>query len=105
MRFCLPFSVAVLAFTAAGAAAETVTPNHLDCRFDDAAQSVVCPDVLPTGRAAAEPAAAPAPAGEAGEPAQGSPEWNARCSAKYNSFDPETGNYTSYSGKTKPCKL
>jgi hypothetical protein len=96
--------MAVLVFTVAGAAAEIVTPNHLDCRFDEGAQSLICPQVLPTGRAAAEPVAATAGAGT-GEPAQGSPEWNAACTAKYKSFDPATGSYTSFSGKTKPCRL
>lgn len=103
MRFCLPLSLAVLAFTAAGAAAQPAQFNHLDCRYDEGAQSVICPDVLPTGRAAAEPVAA-APA-VAGKPAQGSADWNAQCAAKYTSFDPSTGNYKSYSGKMKPCRL
>ena len=97
--------MAFLAIMAAGAAAETVQPNHLDCRFDEGAKSIVCPEVLPTGRASAAPVAVPAAAAEPGEPAKGSSQWNARCSAKYNSFDPATGNYKSYSGKTKPCRL
>lgn len=35
----------------------------------------------------------------------GSPEWNAACAEKYNSFDPSTGLYTSYSGPQRPCRL
>ena len=104
MRLCLPLSVAVLAFAAAGAVAETGQFNHLDCRYDEAARSVICPDVVPIvpmGRAAAEPA----PEATAGEPARGDADWNARCAAKYTSFDPATGTYRSYSGKTKPCRL
>ena len=102
MRFYLPISMGVLAFMAAGAAAETIQPNHLDCRFDEGAQSIVCPDVLPTGRAAAEPVAAVPP--PAGQQEKGSPAWNARCAAKYKSFDAATGMYKSYSGAIKPCR-
>ena len=104
MRFCLPISIAVLAFTGAGALAEKAQLNHLDCRYDESAQSVICPDVLPTGRASAEPVST-APAAAGGDPSRGSAEWNAQCAAKYTSFDPATGMYKSYSGKTKPCRL
>jgi len=33
----------------------------------------------------------------------GSEAWNDYCSAKYASFKRETGTYTSYSGKERPC--
>lgn len=42
----------------------------------------------------------PTPASDAG-----SPEWNAACAKKYRSFVPETGQYTSFSGEKKPCRL
>ena len=35
----------------------------------------------------------------------GSPEWNAACARKYNSFQPSTGLYTALSGATRPCRL
>jgi len=35
----------------------------------------------------------------------GSPEWNAACARKYNSFDPSTGLYTAHSGAKRPCNL
>jgi hypothetical protein len=34
----------------------------------------------------------------------GTPEWVKWCTAKYNSFDPKTGQYKSYSGVMKTCK-
>lgn len=34
----------------------------------------------------------------------GSDEWLSYCSAKYRSFDPETGTYVTYSGETLPCR-
>jgi hypothetical protein len=34
----------------------------------------------------------------------GTPEWVKWCTAKYNSFDPKTGQYKSYSGTMKACK-
>jgi hypothetical protein len=42
---------------------------------------------------------------KAGKPQPGTPAWNEACAAKYNSFDPATGNYQSYSGQTKPCRI
>ncbi|MTI19242.1 BA14K family protein [Rhodobacteraceae bacterium RKSG542] len=33
-----------------------------------------------------------------------SPEWYRYCSAKYRSFNPRTGTYTAYSGKTRFCR-
>jgi hypothetical protein len=42
----------------------------------------------------------PTPAANAG-----SPEWNAACAKKYRSFEPETGQYTSFGGEKKPCRL
>ncbi len=95
------------AFLAAGgpAAAEVVTPNHLDCSFSEATQTLVCPQVpMPSGRASAEPVAVTAPADRpSGKPQKGSSEWNAHCAAKYKSFDPSTGMYRSYGGKSRPC--
>jgi len=80
--------------------------NHLDCRWDESTQDIVCP-AMPTGRAAAEPVAptaqSSAPA-RSGQPAPGTPEWNAACAAKYRSFNPETGMYKSFSGQMRPCK-
>lgn len=101
-----------VALIAAGGAAhaEVVTPNHLDCRFNETTNSVICP-AMPSGRSSAEPAtvAAPAPvavpaaAPAAVKPVQGSAEWNAHCAAKYKSFDAATGMYKSYTGKMRPC--
>jgi BA14K-like protein len=98
-----------VAFVAVGGAAhaEIVTPNHLDCRFNETTGSVVCP-AMPSGRSSAEPAAVTAPAPVAvpaiPEPAnKGSAEWNAHCAAKYKSFDAATGMYKSFSGKMRPC--
>ena len=34
----------------------------------------------------------------------GSDEWMSYCSAKYRSFDPDTGTYVTYSGETLPCR-
>lgn len=118
MRSGILLLAALCVLPAAGAAAETTPLTHLDCYFDETAKAISCPEVLPMGRAAAEisPAAAPQaqPAAKAPQqaesgagdsaPAQGTPEWNAYCAGKYNSFDPATGTYTSYSGKTRPCR-
>lgn len=92
---------AVLLAAGGPAMAEIVIPNHLDCSFNETTQAMVCPDV-PSGRAAAEPLAAPA-AVPTGEPGKGSAEWNAACAAKYKSFDAATGMYKSYTGKQRPC--
>lgn len=104
MRFGL---LAVAFFAASGSAhAETVTPNHLDCNFNETTNAMVCPEIpMPSGRSSAEPApVAPlaAPGGSA-KPEKGSEEWNAHCAAKYKSFDAATGMYKSFSGKIKPC--
>jgi hypothetical protein len=37
-------------------------------------------------------------------PEEGSEEWIAYCSAKYRSFDPDTGMYVTYEGETLPCR-
>ncbi len=37
-------------------------------------------------------------------PDVGSDEWVSYCSAKYRSFDPDTGTYVTYSGETLPCR-
>ena len=37
-------------------------------------------------------------------PEVGSDEWIAYCSAKYRSFDPDTGTYVSYEGAVVPCR-
>lgn len=37
-------------------------------------------------------------------PEAGSDEWIAYCSAKYRSFDPDTGTYVTYEGDTLPCR-
>lgn len=37
-------------------------------------------------------------------PEVGSEEWVSYCSAKYRSFDPDTGTYVTYSGETLPCR-
>lgn len=37
-------------------------------------------------------------------PDVGSDDWVAYCSAKYRSFDPDTGTYVSYEGQTVPCR-
>jgi hypothetical protein len=100
-------------FAACGpATAEIVTPNHLDCNFNETTQAMVCPQVapeiareiaMPTGRSSAEPAPAPAAVVPTADPSKGSAEWNAACAAKYKSFDAATGMYKSYTGKQRPC--
>lgn len=105
MRLRIYATMVGLALCAVGTAgAQEVSLNHLDCRYDDATHSLKCPDVF-VGRASADiPAPAPAaPANTAGTPAQGSPEWNAACAAKYKSFDAATGMYKSFSGQMRPC--
>ncbi|MGE0241485.1 MAG: BA14K family protein [Parvibaculaceae bacterium] len=37
-------------------------------------------------------------------PEVGSDEWIAYCSAKYRSFDPDTGTYVTYEGDAVPCR-
>jgi hypothetical protein len=37
-------------------------------------------------------------------PAVGTEEWVAYCSAKYRTFDPDTGMYVTYSGESVPCR-
>jgi hypothetical protein len=37
-------------------------------------------------------------------PVAGSDEWIAYCSAKYRSFDPDTGTYVTYAGEQVPCR-
>lgn len=37
-------------------------------------------------------------------PEVGSDEWVSYCSAKYRSFDPDTGMYVTYSGEYVPCR-
>ena len=106
------FLAALLGLPAGNAAAEAAQINHLDCYFNETTQALTCPDVLPSGRAAADaPAAAPAARTKpgtadtsGGKPEQGTAEWASYCAAKYNIFDPATGTYTSYSGKTRPCR-
>jgi hypothetical protein len=39
-----------------------------------------------------------------GRPAPGTKAWYRYCAAKYRSFNPDTGRYTAYSGKTYPCR-
>ena len=98
--------LAVAFFAASGTAhAETVTPNHLDCRFNETTNALDCPQIpMPSGRASAEPAAVvPAVEPASAKPEKGSAEWNAHCAAKYKSFDAATGMYKSYTGKTRPC--
>lgn len=101
-------AILAVAFLAAGgpAAAEIVTPNHLDCNFNETTQALVCPEIpMPSGRSSAEPVpVATSPAGPVRtDPAKGSAEWNAACAAKYKSFDAATGMYKSFAGKSRPC--
>jgi hypothetical protein len=44
------------------------------------------------------------PAVVAVRPEVGSDEWEAYCTAKYRSFDPDTGTYVTYEGETLPCR-
>lgn len=37
-------------------------------------------------------------------PEVGSDDWVSYCSAKYRSFDPDTGTYVTYSGERLPCR-
>jgi len=58
--------------------------------------AAVAPPGSITGTIAAEPENQPAL-----EP--GSPSWKEYCAAKYKSFNPDTGTYSSYTGKDRPC--
>ena len=53
MRLKSVLLAAALGLPAGYASDEAVQINHLDCYFNDGAQALVCPDVLPSGRAAA----------------------------------------------------
>jgi hypothetical protein len=88
------FAICAACLAATPALAEPVQLNHLDCIPSADTKALVCPEVM-DGRSAAEPVV---------EAAIGSSEWNALCAAKYKSFDPATGNYTSYRGRVKPCR-
>lgn len=66
--------------------------------------------VKPAARASASENSNPAPARPAatGPAVQngltvGSAEWKAYCAAKYTSFNPARGTYTSMTGKERPC--
>lgn len=37
-------------------------------------------------------------------PEVGSDEWVSYCTAKYRSFDPDTGTYVTYTGESLPCR-
>ena len=37
-------------------------------------------------------------------PAVGSDDWMAYCSARYRTFDPDTGTYVTLEGQTVPCR-
>lgn len=37
-------------------------------------------------------------------PEEGTDEWVSYCSAKYRSFDPDTGTYVTYTGESLPCR-
>ncbi|MTI19120.1 BA14K family protein [Rhodobacteraceae bacterium RKSG542] len=57
----------------------------------------------------APPAYAPPPPAYVPPPSYGappawSPEWYSYCSAKYRSFNPSTGTYTTYSGVQRMCQ-
>jgi hypothetical protein len=39
-----------------------------------------------------------------GAPVVGSDNWMAYCSAKYRTFDPDTGTYVTLEGQTVPCR-
>jgi hypothetical protein len=108
------FVLAAICFAASTASpvfAQAEHFNHLDCVYSEQKQDLVCPAVpgVIDGRSAAEPAAvvpaAPEAPARAGEVAQGSPEWNAGCAAKYKSFDAATGMYKGFSGAIKPCRF
>ena len=45
-----------------------------------------------------------APPAPAYAPPEGSQEWIEYCTAKYRSFDPQTGMYLAYSGKYRRCR-
>jgi hypothetical protein len=44
------------------------------------------------------------PAYTGGAPRPGTRAWYDYCAAKYRSFNPQTGTYTAYSGKSYPCR-
>ena len=48
--------------------------------------------------------AQPVYADAGGTPRPGTKAWYRYCAAKYRSFNPETGTYTAYSGKSYPCR-
>lgn len=78
------------------ASAEPVTPNHLDCHFAANATEMTCPSIaaVAEGRAATQ---------QSVPVERGTPEWNQACAAKFKSFNPATGTYTSFSGQERPC--
>jgi hypothetical protein len=99
----LAISIAAVAATISmspAAFAQETALNHLDCRYDNAAKTLKCPDIL-TGRASTS--GRPVETASTEQRTQGSAEWNAACAAKYKSFDPDTGMYKSFSGQMRPC--
>lgn len=78
----------VLFFFATPALAQA--PNHLDC-YDGPNGRIICPPVVGLEK----PVAAP--------PAKPKSDWNSRCARRFNSFNPKTGLYKSYSGVMKRC--
>jgi len=102
MRVYLGIFAAAALASASGAAAQDVALNHLDCRFDQSTQGLICPDVL-SGRSATSARPVEQADGSGVKPDKGTAEWNAACAGKYKSFDPATGLYRSFSGQMKPC--
>lgn len=62
--------------------------------------------LLSSAHAAPLPGVSPSQQGSGGSTLQpGSAAWNAYCARKYSSFDPATGNYKSYKGAARRCKV
>ena len=106
MRKIVSISAGVVALLSLGlgsAGAQDLVLNRLDCRFDEASASMVCP---PLHTAAAAPAVAkPVLMADAGTaPERGTPEWNSYCAAKFKSFDAATGMYRNFEGQPRECR-
>jgi hypothetical protein len=46
----------------------------------------------------------PAPLVRGPAPPTGAPEWYSYCATRYRSFEPDTGLYTTYSGRKRMCQ-
>lgn len=78
-----------------GAGADERYRDAYDRAYGDCMRSDQIAYVVPRGDERVTVTARPEP---------GSDEWLAYCSARYRSFDPDTGTYVTYSGELAPCR-